>query len=108
MRRACGMPYVYILASHSRRLYIGVTSDLAKRTWQHKHAVTKGFAEKYHADRLVYFEQTSSMIGAIAREKEMKRWSRERKLRLIERHNPGWNDLSVAWFEAPQATRNGK
>ena len=92
--------YIYILASLSRRLYIGITSDLVARTHKHKNGAFPGFTKQYNINRLVYFETTGKSIGAIAREKQLKRWPRERKVRLIERENPDWRDLAVGWYEA--------
>ena len=86
--------YVYILASKKDGvLYIGVTSDLIGRTWQHKEAVVKGFSEKYWVKKLVYFEVHQEIEQAITREKQMKKWNRDWKIRLIEENNPDWNDL---------------
>jgi putative endonuclease len=85
--------YVYITASVSRVLYIGVTSDLLKRIHQHKEGVVEGFTKSYRADRLVHFEETSDVHAAIAREKQLKGWRREKKVTLIETMNPKWNDL---------------
>ena len=92
------MDYVYIAASRSRTLYIGVTSNLRQRIWKHKNKVFKGFTAKYRIDRLVYYESFSSMHSAIAREKQLKRWSRAKKLELIARMNPTWSDLSEGWY----------
>ncbi len=87
-------PYVYIMASgRNGTLYTGVTSDLIARVWQHKNSVVEGFTEKYDVHMLVYFEQHGDMLSAIEREKRIKKWSREWKLRLIEKHNPAWKDL---------------
>jgi putative endonuclease len=87
-------PAVYILASRrSGTLYIGVTSDLPGRIWQHKNDVIKGFTQKYAVHTLVYCELHAEMPAAIAREKQLKKWRRAWKLDLIERHNPEWNDL---------------
>ena len=87
--------YVYIMASLSRRLYVGTTNDLRRRVWQHKTSVVPGFTRKYRVTNLVYFECTSDPNTAIAREKQLKRWTRRRKYRLIEAHNAGWVDLRV-------------
>ena len=89
---------VYIMASHSRRLYVGVTRDLRRRVAQHKAAAAPGFTGTYRLTNLVYFEQTSDVRAAIAREKQLKRWPRARKVRLIELHNVAWLDLSADWF----------
>ncbi|SDX49142.1 GIY-YIG nuclease family protein [Nitrosomonas halophila] len=87
-------PCVYILASQRNgTLYTGVTSDLIKRIWEHKNDQTKDFTNKYAVHRLVYFEHHEDMISAITREKQIKKWNRAWKLRLIEEQNPGWNDL---------------
>jgi putative endonuclease len=89
-----GVYTVYILASLSRRLYIGITNDLAYRLGQHRAGNIPGFTQRYHITRLVHFEQTSNVQCAIAREKQLKGWSREKKLRLIESRNAGWLDLA--------------
>jgi putative endonuclease len=87
-------PTVYILASKlNGTLYIGVTSDLIKRIWEHKENLVEGFTCKYNVHRLVYFEQHDSMIGALTREKQLKKWQRSWKIRLIEQDNPKWLDL---------------
>ncbi len=90
---------VYILASRSRTLYIGVTSDLMRRLYEHKNKLVPGFTSKYNIHRLVYFEQTEDVNAAIAREKVLKGWLRSRKIELIESMNPTWEDLSDGWFE---------
>ncbi|HEX8693776.1 MAG TPA: GIY-YIG nuclease family protein [Longimicrobium sp.] len=87
--------YVYILASLSRKLYIGVTSDLARRVYEHKHEVLPGFTAKYDIDRLVYFEVVENPRTAIARETQLKGLLRKKKVELIESANPGWRDLAV-------------
>nr|VFK63837.1 MAG: putative endonuclease [Candidatus Kentron sp. UNK]VFK70945.1 MAG: putative endonuclease [Candidatus Kentron sp. UNK] len=90
-------PTVYLLANERNgALYIGVTSDLEKRVWEHKNDVIDGFTNKYRVHRLVYFEQYSDMPSAIAREKQLKKWRRAWKLALIEKSNPDWKDL---WAE---------
>jgi len=87
-------PYVYILASKKNgTLYIGVTSNLAQRIWQHKNNQTPGFTQKYNIHNLVYYEQHEAMESAITREKQMKKWKREWKIKLIEENNPSWEDL---------------
>jgi putative endonuclease len=91
--------YVYIAASPSRTLYIGVTNDLERRMWEHKHKAFKGFTERYGVDRLVYLEEFGMIDDAIAREKQLKGWRRNRKIALIEGENPNWRDLSHGWFE---------
>jgi putative endonuclease len=90
--------YVYIMASFKRVLYIGVTSALQGRTWQHKNEVfDSGFTKRYHIHKLVYFEEYSHIVTALTREKELKRWTRAKKIALISTSNPKWKDLSLAW-----------
>ena len=87
-------PAVYILASQRNgTLYIGVTSDLIQRVWQHKNDVVEGFTKKYGVHMLVYYELHDDMENAIIREKRLKKWNRAWKLRLIEQMNPDWDDL---------------
>jgi putative endonuclease len=86
--------FVYILASKGRRLYTGVTNSLRVRTAQHKSGEYEGFTHKYRITRLVYFEQFQYVNNAIAREKEIKSWSRAKKIALIESFNPSWADLA--------------
>ena len=87
-------PCVYIIASQRNgTLYTGVTSDLIKRIWEHKNELVEGFTKKYRVYRLIYFELHPDMDSAITREKQIKKWNRKWKLRLIEEHNPDWNDL---------------
>ena len=87
-------PAVYILASkRNGTLYIGVTSDLAKRIWQHKNDVVDGFTKRYSVHYLVWYELHETMESAIGREKALKNWKRVWKLELIEKSNPGWQDL---------------
>jgi putative endonuclease len=88
--------YVYILASRSRALYVGVTNDLERRVQEHWAKLTPGFTARYKITRLVYFEDTPDISAAIAREKELKGWLRVRKVALIESMNPHWKDLSEA------------
>ena len=90
--------YVYILASLSRRLYTGVTNDLMRRVYQHKQRAASSFTQRYRIDRLVYFDCSASVQAAIAREKQLKQWTRARKHRLIETNNAGWRDLSLDWL----------
>jgi putative endonuclease len=87
-------PAVYVLASKQNgTLYIGVTSDLAKRAWEHKNDLVEGFTKKYGVHRLVYYEMHEDMLSAITREKQLKKWNRAWKLELIEEKNPEWKDL---------------
>ncbi len=86
--------YIYVLASQCNgTLYIGVTSDLIQRIWQHKHNIMAGFSKKYNVKNLVYYEQYSDIRDAIHREKQLKKWPRKWKLGLINQHNPTWKDL---------------
>ncbi|MGR5503078.1 GIY-YIG nuclease family protein [Vibrio chaetopteri] len=90
MKRAC----VYILSSNNHKvLYVGVTSQLEQRVWQHKIGVVDGFTKKYHVHKLVFFELHQSMYSAIEREKQVKKWKREWKENLIKSINPDWADL---------------
>ena len=91
--------YVYIMTNRSRTLYIGVTNDLARRVYEHKSKSVEGFTKRYRMNRLVYFDSTSSVEGAISREKELKGWRRSKKIDLIENGNPRWKDLSEGWYE---------
>ena len=87
-------PAVYILASkRNGTLYIGATSNLRKRIWEHKNDLVEGFTKMYRVHSLVYFEMHENMTAAIMREKQLKKWNRAWKLQLIEWHNPGWTDL---------------
>lgn len=84
---------VYILSSINRTLYIGVTGNLKRRIWEHKNKVVPGFTERYKVDRLVYYEQTENVYSALEREKQLKKWRRDKKTFLIEKENPLWEDL---------------
>jgi len=102
------MYYVYILASRSRNLYTGVTNHLQRRLVEHRERLVPGHTSKYNIFRLVHFEAFSDIRYAIAREKEIKAWRREKKLWLIERRNPMWDDLAAEWFasrQKPEASR---
>lgn len=86
--------WVYILASGQHgTLYVGVTNDLVRRAWEHRGGLVEGFTKKYGVTRLVWFEEHSSPAVAIKREKQIKRWRRDWKVRLIEEENPLWSDL---------------
>ena len=88
------LPCVYILASKKDGvLYIGVTSDLVKRSWEHKNNIVEGFTRKYNVHRLVWYETHETMLAAIQREKQLKKWNRDWKINLIEKENPEWCDL---------------
>ena len=87
-------PCVYILSNHRRgTLYIGVTSNLIKRVWEHKQGLVDGFTKKYQIHTLVYFEMADDMPTAIAREKQLKKWRRMWKIELVEKQNNEWRDL---------------
>ena len=87
-------PAVYIMASERNgTLYIGVTSDLIKRVWEHKSNLVEGFTKRYSVHHLVWYELHESMNSSIEREKKLKEWKRVWKIRLIEENNPNWNDL---------------
>ena len=89
--------FLYIMASRSLTLYIGVTGSLQRRVAQHKDHSFDGFTAQYRIDRLVYFERYSYINNAINREKQLKRWRREKKIALIQSMNPTWIDLSEEW-----------
>jgi putative endonuclease len=94
------MYYVYIMASkRNGTLYIGVTSDLIKRVYEHKNDLVDGFTKKYGVHSLVYYEHTEDIKSAIEREKRLKTWNRQWKLRLIEEVNPEWKDLYEGLIE---------
>lgn len=85
--------YVYIMASQTGTLYVGMTNNLERRAWEHRHSEEPSFTHRYGIRILVYFETSGSPLGAIAREKQLKAWRREKKVHLIERANPKWEDL---------------
>ena len=92
------MYYVYILTTkENTTLYIGVTNDLKRRVFEHRKGQITGFTKKYNVHKLVYFEEYSEINAAIAREKQLKRWIRAKKIALIETKNPYWNDWSEAF-----------
>jgi len=90
--------YVYIMASDSGTLYVGITSNIKKRVHEHKSHLVPGFTDKYDIGKLLYFEQIRHSLSAINREKQIKRWRREKKVGLIDSVNPRWNDLSQDWY----------
>lgn len=92
--------YVYILSSHSHRLYVGVTNNLERRLYEHVHRQSN-FTSRYNINRLVYFETLGPPMSAIRREKALKRISRSQKIALIESTNPYWIDLAAGWFDPP-------
>lgn len=85
--------YIYILSNKSENLYIWVTSDLVKRTYEHKNKLVEWFTSKYNIDKLVYYEVFNNIILAIEREKQLKKWKRQYKIDLINWFNPAWKDL---------------
>jgi putative endonuclease len=86
--------YVYIMASRSRNLYTGMTNALERRVYEHKRGLIPGFTRKYHIGRLVYYEAFQDVRAAIAREKQIKAWTRAKRIALIESQNPTWHDLA--------------
>jgi len=101
--------WAYIVSSNSRCLYIGVTSELSARVWEHKSGALEGFTKKYKSNQLVYHEFFHDIETAIAREKQLKGWTRRKKIALIEKMNPGWEDLAPSVCNpgpSTQARRN--
>jgi putative endonuclease len=90
--------WVYILASRSGVLYVGMTNDLKRRIWQHKQKEFPGFTATYNVDRLVFYKEFPAPAQAIINEKRVKGWTRAKKIALIETNNPKWVDLSDGWF----------
>lgn len=91
--------YIYMIANKSNTvLYIGVTNNLERRIFEHKHKIIKGFSSKYNLTKLVYYEEYSDITTAIAREKHLKGWRRSRKNGLVETVNPEWKDLTDEWY----------
>ena len=88
--------YVYVMSSHSRVIYIGVTNDLERRVFEHRSEQVEGFTKKYRCKYLVYFKEYSDPLTAIEREKQLKKWNRSKKIALIESVNPSWKDLSTS------------
>ena len=92
--------YVYILSNWNNKvLYVGMTNNLERRLYEHKNKLIEGFTKKYNLDKLVYFEHTTDVNNAIRREKEIKKWRREKKNKLIESLNPGWIELTIQFSE---------
>src|ERR1700675_2795704 len=91
--------YVYIMASRSLTLYTGVTGDIYHRALQHKAGEIEGFTEKYHINRLVYYETFKYVNNALARDKQIKAWTRAKRLALIKTMNPTWQDMAAGWGE---------
>ena len=92
------MYFIYILSNWDDSvLYIGVTSNLEKRLYEHRNHLVDGFTKKYNVQKLVYFEESYDVKSAIAREKQLKGWTRKKKNELIKKDNPKWKDLSLNW-----------
>lgn len=90
--------YVYILTNWNHKvMYIGVTNNLERRVYEHKNKLVEGFTQKYNVNKLVYFEETSDVLSALEREKEIKKWRREKKDALVLKVNEQWKDLSEGW-----------
>ncbi len=86
--------YVYIMTNkYNKVLYVGVTNDLIRRTYEHKNKLVEGFTSKYNVYKLIYYDLFGDILSAITREKQIKGWTREKKIKLIESMNPGWKDL---------------
>jgi putative endonuclease len=86
------------MASITKSIYVGVTNNLERRVYEHKHKLISGFTKRYNVQKLVYFETSDDIGAAITREKEIKKWRREKKIKLIKSINPNWTDLSVEWY----------
>ena len=91
--------FIYIMANRAKTLYVGVTSDLQRRVYEHKQKTFEGFTKKYNLTKLVYYETTEDINSAISREKQIKGWLRRKKTQLIESANPECRDLSEGWQE---------
>jgi putative endonuclease len=91
--------YVYLLTNWNNKvMYVGVTNNLERRMYEHKHKFVQGFTQKYNVDKLVYFEETRDVHAALEREKEIKKWRREKKNALVLKDNEEWRDLSEGWL----------
>jgi putative endonuclease len=102
------MPYqVYIMTNRSGTLYTGVTAGLEHRVWQHKTGAVEGFTKRYRITRLVYFEEYADVREAIAREKQVKAWTRKKRIDLINSVNPKWLDLAEGWYEVEASDKDG-
>ena len=96
--RPDGRYYVYIMTNSRRTLYVGVTNDIERRVYEHKHKLVDGFTKRYNITWLVHYEETSDVVAAIEREKQVKGWRRSKKVALIESVNPRWRDLALEWY----------
>jgi putative endonuclease len=90
--------YIYIMTNGVRTLFIGMTNNLTRRVYEHKHKLVVGFTKKYNINMLAYYEVTNDVESAIAHEKQLKGWLRSKKVALIESANPHWKDLSLEWY----------
>ncbi len=97
--------YVYILTNNSGTLYVGVTNNLERRVYEHKHDLVDGFAKRYKLDRLVFYDVAPDAQSAIMREKQIKGWVRRKKIELIQGFNPRWKNLAQEWYEKGQTLR---
>ena len=97
--------FVYMMASKTRTLYIGITNNLERRVWEHKQKETPGFTKRYDVTMLVYYESFGDVTVAIGREKELKAWRREKKVALLESVNPTWQDLAADWHDTDFSRR---
>ena len=95
--------YTYIMTNQRRTLYTGVTNNLVRRVYEHRHKLLDGFTKRYNLTWLAHYEATSDVRSAIAREKEIKGWRRSKKVELIESANPQWKDLARDWFDEATA-----
>jgi putative endonuclease len=91
--------YVYIMTNKSKTLYTGITNNLERRVYEHKQKLVPGFTARYNIIKLVHYEETTDVLAAIAREKEIKGWLRSKKIKLIELSNPDWHDLATDWYK---------
>ena len=96
--------YIYILTNWNNKvMYVGMTNNLERRFYEHKNKLVDGFTKKYNINKLVYYEHTNDILTALAREKEIKRWRREKKNNLVVSINPEWKDLSLEWEIVPNS-----
>jgi len=95
------------MTNNSRTLYTGVTNNLQRRVYEHKNKLVKGFTEKYNIKKLVYYEETNDINSAIAREKQIKGWLREKKIKLVDESNSEWKDLSADWILDSSPDKSG-
>lgn len=91
--------YVYIMGSKTGTLYVGLTNNIKRRVYEHKQEMFEGFSKKYKTNKLLYFETIGDSLSAIAREKQIKHWRREKKVKLIDTQNPDWKDLASDWYD---------